>query len=345
MTILPSGRRIWDDEDLSVGLADLTQAVLNGILNGGFLALASVGLSLIFGVQRILNVAQGAFIVVASFLTFQFSTLVTPAWHLDPLFSIILDFFAMGAIGGLCYFALIYKIESTGFEAPLLATFGLSVFIEYVVVNGLSFSIPIGSHSYGLSLIPALIPATASSVQVQNTQITSGAFTLGNIVVQEPLLLAFLIAILVIPLTHFFFTRTYYGKAIRATAQDWQAAEFSGIDIRITRLMSFVMGSGLAGVAGGVYVYTSSVSPSSGDTYLLPLMLAVIIVGGVGSILGTLVGGFIVGLIISISNFVIFEVVTQVAIPKDFGYAFAFIFFLVVLMIRPTGLFGHAGRV
>ncbi len=174
---------------------------------------------------------------------------------------------------------------------------------------------------------------------MQNTSLTSSALKVGPFVISEPLLIAFVIAIVLIPLLHMFLARTYYGKAIRATAQDPQAAEFSGIDTRVTRLLTFVLGSALAGVAGGVYAFTTPVTATAGDESLLPLILAVIIIGGVGSMLGTLIGGFIIGLILNISNFVIFEMLTGVSVSKDLGSVIAFGFFLVVLMVKPNGLF------
>jgi branched-chain amino acid transport system permease protein len=325
---------------LSADLTLFSQNIINGFLFGGFLALGSVGLSLIFGVQRILNVAQGAFIVLASFLTFQFSIIVTPLWHLDPIFSILLDFVAIGVIGGISYFLLIYRIEKSGFEAPLLATFGLSIFIEYVITNGLSFSFSSPFGPFHFSLLPPLNPIGSEEVVVQNTVLT-GSITIGPYVISDAYLIAFVIAIIVIPVLHLILSRTYFGKAIRATSQDPQAAEFSGIDIRIARLFSFSLGSALAGVAGGVYVFTTAVTSTAGDVYLLPLILAVIIVGGVGSMFGTLIGGFVIGLILFISDFVAFEM----PIPKDLGSVIAFLVFLVVLMVKPTGLLGTGAGV
>ena len=329
---------------MSVGVTDLAQFVISGFLQGGFLALASVGLTLIFGVQRILNVAQGAFIVLASFITFQFSIIVTPVWHLNPLSSILLDFVVLGVVGGVSYLVLIYRIENTGFEAPLLATFGLSVFLEYVITNGLSFAIPSRSGIFHLTLLPKLNPTGAEGVQVQNTGLTSASLNVGPFVIQEPLLIAFILAIILIPLLHIFLTKTYYGRAIRATSQDPEAAEFSGINVRMMRFVSFSLGSALAGAAGGIYAFTTSVTATAGDESLLPLILAVIIIGGVGSMLGTLMGGFVIGLILNISGFVVFEVITEVSVPKDLGSVIAFLFFLVVLMVRPNGLFGGASK-
>jgi branched-chain amino acid transport system permease protein len=315
---------------LGFGIVDIGQAAINGILIGGFYALSSVGLSLIFGVQRILNVAQGAFVVLASFITIQFSLIITPALHVNPLISLVLDFGIMTAFGVGIYLLLIYRIENTGFEAPLLATFGLSIFLEYVI-------------QYGLGPLHPLDPSHGIGAQAENQSYSSTSFFLGPLFVQEPELIAFLVAIVMIPVLHIFLTRTYYGRAIRATAQDWVAAEFSGIDIRKTRLLAFGLGSGMAGVAGGIFAFTNSVTPSLGDTYLLPIILVVIILGGAGSMIGTLIGGIIVGLLLNFSDLLAYNYLTRVGFQADVGYLITFLVFLIVLMIKPTGLIGKTG--
>jgi branched-chain amino acid transport system permease protein len=326
---------------LAVGLSDVVQTLVNGLIQGGFYALAAVGLSLIYGVQKIFNIAHGAFIIVAAFLTIQFSILVTPAYHIDPLISIGLDFFIMAGLGILTYFGLIFKTENKGFEGPLLATFGLSIFMEYVVSNGLSFPLSVAGHFYNLVLLPALDPSKGEGAIAQNQIYSSSTVKVGSILLFEPQLMAFALSIVVIISLHFFLTRTYYGSGIRATAQDWEAAEFSGIDIRKTRVLSFAIGSGLAGLAGGIYAFTNSVFASLADISLLPLIFAIIILGGVGSVIGTLIAGILIGEINSLSNFTTLEVLTQYRFPSDFGTLITYLVFLAVLMIWPTGLFGR----
>jgi branched-chain amino acid transport system permease protein len=321
---------------LPVGATEVAQALASGVLEGGFYALAAVGLSLIFGVQRILNVAQGAFIVLASFITIQFSINISPRFGIDPIYSILLDMLAIGLIGVVSYFVLIYRIENSGFEAPLLATFGLSIFIEYVISNGLKVS-----H---YTLIPVLDPSSGNGAIPSHQSISTGHYVVNGVFLQEPFVLAFIVAVIAIPLVHLFLTRTYLGRAIRATSQDWQAAEFSGIDVRLTRTVSFVLGSVLAGLAGGVFAFTTPVVPTAGDTIVLSIVLAVIILGGVGSMIGTLFGGLLVGVIISLGDFIALDLLTQYKFPADFGELITFLIFLIVLMVRPNGLFGFTLR-
>ncbi len=308
---------------------DFVQAVVNGLMQGGFLALASAGFSLIFGVQKILNVAHGAFIVLAAFVTIQFSILITPALRIDPLFSILLDFVVLAIVGGSLYLLVIYRIERSGFEGPLLATFGLSILLEYLASNG-------------IGPLPALDPSHGIGAQAQHQGYSSNAFQIGPIFLQQAQAVAFVIAVAVLPILQLFLTRTYRGRAIRATAQDWEAAEFSGIDTKTVRLLSFVTGSALAGLAGGLFAFTNSVTATAGDEVLLPVILVVVILGGVGSILGTLAAGLLVGVMMSVSSLAALTLPGQFQFHADLAPLVTFLIFILILMIRPSGLFGHS---
>lgn len=315
---------------MALGASDLLQSVVTGLLQGGFFALAAVGLSLIFGVQKILNVAHGAFIILAAFITIQFSIVLSPLLHVDPLVSIFLDVPIMAGVGAVAYYAVVYRIENRGFEAPLLATFGLSILLEYAVSNG-------------LGPIPAIDPSRGIGAEAQNQVYSSTSWQLGSLFLNEANVIAFLIAIVVVPAIQIFLSRTYYGRAIRATSQDWEAAEFSGINTRTTRLLSFVIGSATTGLAGGLFAFTTSVTPGSGDVVLLPIILEVIILGGVGSIIGTLAGGFFVGLTMNVSSLLVLELPSQYGLHADLAGLITFLIFIIVLMARPTGLFGKGG--
>ncbi len=236
----------WPSDRLATLPFELAQAILNGLFQGGFFALAAVGLSLIYGVQKILNIAHGVLMVLAAFITIQFSILVTPRLHIDPLLSLPLDFIIMAFVGVVAYFALIYKTENKGFEGPLLATFGLSVFLEYIISSGLV--IPFASHP--LTLIPSIDPSYGNGAQAENQHYTGSSLFVGPLYIQEPQLIAFVIAIAIIPALQLFLSRTYYGNAIRATAQDWEAAEFSGINILRARLLAFSIGPAWRGWLG-----------------------------------------------------------------------------------------------
>lgn len=294
------------------------------------MVLASVGLSLVFGVQKVLNIAHGAFIVMAAFVTIQFSIVLTPLLHLDPLISIFLDFGVMALVGGVVYLGVIYKIENAGFEAPLLATFGLSILIEYTISNG-------------IGPIPPIDPSRGIGAQAQNQLYSSTSLPLGPLLLNEADVIAFLLAIVLVPALQIFLNRTYWGRAIRATTEDWEAAEFSGVNTSRMRLLSFMIGAGTTGLAGGLFAFTVSVTPSSGDVVLLPLILVVIVLGGVGSVIGTLFAGLFVGVLLNVTSLVVLELPAVSGLHADFASMITFLIFIAVLMVRPTGLFGRAG--
>jgi branched-chain amino acid transport system permease protein len=309
----------------------LFQATASGILQGGFFALAASGFSLIFGVQKILNIAHGAFIVLAAFVTIQFSIAITPVLHLDPLATIPIDFVLLAVFGGAVYFFIISRIESSGFEAPLLVTFGIAMMMEYVFANG-------------LGPLPAIDPSGGLGATAGATGYSSASLQLGPVYLPSAQLVAFGVAIASIPLLHLFLKGTYYGRAIRATAQDSEAAEFSGIDTKRMKLLSFSVGSALAGVAGALFATTSSVTPSSGDDVLLPIIIVVVVLGGLGSISGTLAAGLLVGVVANVAGYAALILPIHSGFHADLGSLVTFSLFLGVLMLKPSGLFGKGER-
>lgn len=313
---------------MTTNVESIIQALINGILQGGFICLASIGFSFIFGVQRILNVAQGAFIILASFVTIDLSIYVTPSLHVDPILYLPLDFVLLFIVGATTYFLLISKIEKSGFEGPILVTFGASILIEYIVSNG-------------LGPIPPMDPSHGIGAQAEFQNYSSTAFAFGPFYVQEASLLALVIALLIVPLLHLFLNKTYIGKAIRAASEDMEAAQFSGINVKRIRLVSFSIGSGLAGVAGGIFSMINSVTPNAGDTSLLPLILMSVVVGGLGSLIGTFVGSVLLGVLLSLGSYLALNLFTTFRLHSDLSGLIAFALFFAFLMIRPSGLFGR----
>lgn len=310
-----------------LGSVEVLQSIANGLVQGGFLALASAGLSLIFGVQKILNLAHSAFIVLAAFLTIQFSILVSPVFKINPLFSIPLDVLAMAVVGLAAYYVIIRRVENAGFETPLLATFGLAVMMQYLIQNG-------------LGPLPSIDPSQGIGAEAQNQTYSASSFQVGPVFLNQAEVFALVAALFIIPCLQLLLSRTYFGLALRATSHDWEAAEFSGIDTRSVRRASFVIGSATTGVAGGLLAFTTPVTPSTGTVLLLPLILEVIIIGGVGSMTGTLAAGFLVGLVMNVSTLVGLSLPGQFANKSEIGSLVTFLVFLIVLIARPSGLFG-----
>jgi len=282
----------------------LVQLIASGLLLGGLFALLAVALTLIYGVMHLINLAHGDFMIVGAYLTF----VLWGALNVHPLLLLPI---VMGA--GFLFAIPVHKltiepiIDDTVIN-QLLLTFGLAISIEAV-----------------LSLI---FSTTFRSVQVEG--FGSGALQIGPIFLPKMRLIVFVFSILILGLLYVFLHKTKMGMAVRATSQDYTAASIVGVDI--DRIYLIVMGIGTA-IAFGSGLLLSTVTsfvPFSGLTYIL-IAFAVVSVGGLGSIGGALVAGLILGVI---------ESVVTAWVPSSAGRMALFAVFLLMLLIRPRGLFG-----
>ena len=283
----------------------LRDIVISGLLLGGIYALVAVGLSLQYGVARVLNVAHGEFIMVGAFITFWMFTNVS----LDPLVSILITGPGMFIVGFLLYKSMYHLLMKSSptldiFEGKsMLASFGLL----YVVQN--IARIIWGSDFEGYTYL--LISITAARIPVNRL------VALGFVVV---LALAFYV----------FLARTRLGKAIRASAQDPTTAGMMGVNINNVLAICFGFGLSMAAICGSLLslVY-QSLTTSMGLQYTVYAMI-VVVLGGLGSITGALIGGLLLGFVASIVSF--FE-------PSLVMIAF-YAIFVLLLLIRPKGLMG-----
>lgn len=289
-------------------LTTFIQLLSIGLLNGGLFAISASGLSLIYGVQRVLNLAHGDLLVLSAYFTWLFSITLTPLLKVSPLLAVVVNVAAMAAIGSVIYFLLIDRIQSLGFEPPLLATFGLAVFLQTTM----------GALWTGYPKI------------AQNQPYSTTSLAVGSILLPQSIVIGFIAGVIGTLSLHFFLVRTYFGLAIRASSQDWEAAEFTGVNVRRVRWASFALGVALAGVGGTFYSVTSSFVPVSGTSILL-ILLTIVVLGGTGSVLGTLFASIVVGIIQQIGAFYF---------GPEVGTIATFLAFLLVLLVRPTGLFG-----
>jgi branched-chain amino acid transport system permease protein len=277
-------------------------AIVHGLLLGGLYALFATGLSLVFGVMRLVNLAHGDLIVLASFL----SLVLIHNLGWNPLETLVLLIPLMAVLGFLLqYLILNYTLDSG--LAPLLATFGLSVIIQNALQEKFSAD--------DQRLIAGAIET--KSIQVTN-QISLGWFELITFMVAVGLLLSL----------QFLIRRTRLGRALRATSDDQQTAQLVGIDNR--KVYGVAMALSMATVAiGGVFlgVYTTF-APSSGPLRLIFAFEAVII-GGLGSLWGTLAGGIILGVAQGVG--------AQISV--GWGVLAGHLVFLAILLVRPRGLF------
>jgi branched-chain amino acid transport system permease protein len=288
-------------------MESVSQTLVFGILVGALYALVALGLSLVFGVTKFLNVAHGELLMFGGYASFWAFSL----WGVDPFLTIPTTILALLVIGLILYkvlFARMVKLpEETKIKNTLLVGFGLSVILQNL----------------------ALRFWTADDRGITPSYFGEAFTILG---VRFPLVrLASLCTALVFLLAlHLFLRKSYMGKAIRATVQDWQAATLMGIDIHKVYLLAFALGAALAGVAGTLVAVNYSIEPSMGLTWTLKALI-VMVLGGLGSITGTLVGGLVLGLT---------ESATSLLLSNNYREVVSLVLFLLILVFRPQGLFG-----
>ena len=248
-------------------------AVVQGIMLGGFYALIACGLSLMFGLMRIINLAHGDLAVLGAYLTY----LLLEHWHTSPFLAILPVIPVMLLIGYVLQRVLLERSLRSGLLVPLLTTFGLSIVIQNLLDQGFS----VDDRSLG---------AQAGSIATSSWQITSqlsipaiGVLTLG-------------VAIAIYGGLHVFLSKTRSGRQMRATAQDPDTAELVGINSRAVYARATAIAVAIAAIGGMFLAIRSSFSPYTGPTYLIFAFEAVVI-GGLGSSLwATLAGGIVLGI-------------------------------------------------
>ncbi|MEM8856863.1 MAG: branched-chain amino acid ABC transporter permease [Chloroflexota bacterium] len=279
--------------------------LVQGILLGGLYALYGTGLSLIFGVMRIVNLAHGDFIMLGAFL----SLLVTMILGLPPLISLAIVVPVMFLLGFLLQRGILNATIGKGLMPPLVITFGLSVIVQNVLQLGFS------ADSQGLD---------------------AGGLETASITVNEQLsigimpLITFLVAVGVLAALQIFFNRTKMGQAFRATSDDPATAELMGINSRQIYAIAMGISFAIVAIAGVLLGIRTNFAPTDGPARLIFAFEAVII-GGLGSLWGTLAGGIILGLSQNIGA----------AINPTWFQLAGHIVTLVVLAVRPTGLFAR----
>ena len=282
---------------------DWANAVVQGLLLGGLYALLAAGLSLMFGVMRLVNLAHGALAMVAAYASY----VLVQRTGMPPFASIVIVVPLMFAVGWLLQSTLLNTALNRQALAPILVTFGLAVIIQNVLLAVFSAdnkSIQVGDLA-------------AASIQV-TPEIAIGVFPL----------LTFVVGVVVIAALQQYLARTKTGRAMRATSDDREAASLMGIDNKRIYALATAIALGIVGLAGVFLGMRTQFNPYFGDVTLIFAFEAVII-GGLGSLWGTLAGGMILGVAQSVG---------AQAYPSS-GVLLGHIVFLLVLAFRPTGLF------
>ena len=279
------------------------QSVISGILVGGIYALIGIGLTIIFGVMRIINFAQGDLLMVGMYATWIVFTML----GLDPFVSIVL-------------------------VAPLLFLWG--AFLQKVFINRALNALPqnqiLLTIGLGLVMSNTVMLIFTSDYRILTTGYSSSSYSLGDISISQPLLFAFLITAAITAALYWFLLKTDTGQAIRATAQDRDAAQLMGINVRAMSVLAFGIGSALAGAAGALISPTYYIFPQVGSAFTLKAFV-IVVLGGMGSVVGATLGGVLVGLT---------ESLAAVYVASGLKELVVFVAFLAVLLFKPSGLLG-----
>lgn len=276
----------------------MIQQLINGILLGGVYALVGVGMTMIFGIVQLTNLAHGEFIILSAYL----SSAICSAMGLSPLLSIIITIPVMFLVGVLLQNLLLNRVMDRGSEPALLLTFGLSIIIQNALL--LVFS----ADAQRL-----VVPFQAESINI------------GGIYIPILNLLVFAIGVVVVLLLDLFMKKTYVGQSIRATSDDTVAAALMGVNVKRTYGLAMGIALATAALAGLCVGMPWTFYPTTGSQYLI-IAFGVVVIGGMGSLRGTLFAGLIFGL-------------AQVLGGANYGMLASYGVLLAMLVIRPQGLF------
>ena len=284
-------------------MAQLIQALVLGLLIGGVYALMASGLTLIFGVMRIINIAQGAFLIVVAMFTWWL-------WRetgIDPIIASVVTTPLMFGLGWLLYRTVISRIRGQSASMSVLLTFGIALVLEGIlnVVAGNKFKS--ASPSY-----------------------FEESFTVGSIHLPKAQVYGFAAAVVVLALLYVVLTRTWTGRAIRATSQNPSAAALVGVSATGTAALAFALGSASAGVGGSILSVLYPFFPASHYDWISRL-LGIVVLGGMGSLPGAMAGALILGLA---------ETLTATYGSLQWSTLVFYLVIMVVLLVRPQGLFG-----
>jgi branched-chain amino acid transport system permease protein len=287
-----------------VALSILLPAILNGLTTGAVYALVALGLTLIYGVLHIINFAHGTLLMLALygvyFLHFRLG--------LDPYLAFPVIVPAMFAVGYALQRCVIARTRHGKDENVLLVTLGLSIIIENLALYFWSSDTRTIDTPYGFATVD-----------------------LGVALIAVPKLVAFVGALVIAGLLWLFMAKSDLGKAIRAVARERDGARLVGIDVDHVFAMSFGIGIACLGAAACFLLPNFYVNPGVGQSFVL-IAFTVVVLGGMGSFVGALIGGFIIGVTESLGGLFLGESLGQIGI---------FVIFIGILLFRPTGLFGQ----
>jgi len=285
-------------------------AIIQGVLIGGLYALFACGLSLMFGVMKVVNLAHGDLAVVAGYIAIGIIAVI----HIPVLWSFVIVVPLMAVLGYVVQRTILQGALDRSVLTTLMVTLGLSVVIE----NGLLQFFTAKSRGFGTGL-----------------SLVTGSFTIGSqIQIGYLPVVIFVVAVAVLLGLQYFLSRSKYGRLIRAVADDKEAAQLAGADYRHVFGIAAAIAFGTVALAGIAYGMYSQLDPTTGTDIILLFAFAAVVIGGLGSLWGTLLGGVILG--------VAQQIGAQINISDE--TLAGFIVFLAVLVIRPQGIISRGAQ-
>lgn len=285
----------------------LGQIVVYGILIGGLYALIALGFTLVFGVMRIVSFMHGDLVMIGMYVTF----LAFSVFSVDPYAALVISLPVLFVLGALIFQLTVGPILQRGTESQLIVTLGVSIMLTNLARFVFTADAKAVRPSYG-----------SASVTILGFQVT---VTLG---------LSFLVVVLLSSVLYWFLHHTDTGKAIRATALDAETAALMGVDVKRITLITFGIGAGLAGAAGSLLAPLFYVEPAIGLPFTIKSFV-VVVLGGMGSFWGAILGGLILG---------IAESLGAAYVSAEYQILVGFVLLLVVLLVRPQGILGRRLR-
>jgi branched-chain amino acid transport system permease protein len=286
----------------------VVQAVILGVLVGGIYALMASGLTLVFGIMKVINVAQGALVILAAYISYAlFSHLA-----IDPFLSILIVTPAMFVLGVAVQLVFVRSLRGPGAsELSLLVTWALALGIEGVLSVVFKTTFRITSPSYA-----------------------DKTWTILGYQVGEVRVLAFCTSVVLLLLLSLLLTRTRFGRSVRATVQNPTAATLLGVDANKVQILGFGLGVSMAAAAGAVYGVIYPFNPGS-HYDLISRLLSIVVLGGLGSVGGAIVAALAMGVI---------EALVAVEISPVWASFSFFVVLIAILLVRPQGMFGVRER-
>ncbi|WP_232666331.1 branched-chain amino acid ABC transporter permease [Pseudonocardia sp. TRM90224] len=284
-------------------MTQLVQALVLGVLVGGVYALMASGLTLIFGVMHVVNVAHGAFLIMVATLTWW----LWSRTGLDPILAALIMTPLMFGLGWVLHRTVLSRIRGSSVSMSVLLTFGIALVVEGVL------------NVTGGNVFRSATP-----------EYFDESFVIAGMALPKPHVFGFLTAVVVLGLLHVVLTRTWTGRAIRATSQNHTGAALVGVSAASTAALAFAIGIATTGVGGSVLSVLYPFFPASHYDWISRL-LGIIVLGGMGSLPGALVGALVLGLA---------ETLTATYLGLQWSTLVFYVVIMGVLLVRPQGIFG-----